>query len=115
MNLAGAMLITQTETIWLQEGWLSNIDTERHEVSGYFYFLATRKLDINNKSEIYINGARLYIKLVMKSIGFHPQIMKYRFIAIGSVGDLEDKVENSVKSVKNRRIFNTNESNINYT
>jgi hypothetical protein len=114
MNISGAMLITQKETIWLQEGLLSKIDVERHEVSGYFYYLANRKIEINSTSELYINGVRLHIKLVMKSIGFHPQILKYRFIAIGSVKDLMKKDELEVKLAENCRIIKTSESMIAY-
>ncbi len=114
MNISGAMLITQKETIWLQEGALSKIDIERHEVSGYFYYLASQKLEINNASELYVNGVRLHIKLVMKSIGFHPQILKYRFIAIGSVNDLKKENISEIKSSKNHEILKTNESIIVY-
>jgi hypothetical protein len=115
MNLSGAMLITQTETIWLQEGLLSNIDFERHEASGYFYFLESKKLDINNTSELYINNVRLHIKLVMKSVSFHPQIIKYRFIAIGPVKDLKKESISDVKPLKNQKIFKTNETAIIYS
>jgi hypothetical protein len=114
MNISGAMLITQKETIWLQEGALSKIDIERHEVSGYFYYLASQKLEINNMSELYINGVRLHIKLVMKSSSFHSQILKYRFIAIGSVKDLKEEGTSEVKSLKNHMTLKTSESMISY-
>jgi hypothetical protein len=105
MNLSGAMLITQTEIIWLQEGWLNKIDTERHEISGYLYFFTVQKININDRSEIYINEIRLHIRFVMKSIGFHPKIIKYCFIVTDSVKNLEHKIQSKFETLENKAQF----------
>lgn len=92
MDISGAMLITANETGWIQEGWINAVDLAHHEVRGYFYMPANRDAGINSSTELIVDGVRMYVTLVMSSITFHPQILKYRFVAKGSVGALKDKL-----------------------
>jgi hypothetical protein len=92
MDISGAMLITANETGWIQEGWINAVDLEHHEVRGYFYMPTNRDAGINSSTELIVDGVRMYVTLVMSSITFHPQILKYRFVAKGSVGALKDKL-----------------------
>jgi hypothetical protein len=92
MDISGAMLITANETGWIQEGWINAVDLEHHEVRGYFYLPANRDVGVNCTTELIVDGVRMYVTLVMSSITFHPQILKYRFVATGSVGALKDKL-----------------------
>ena len=93
MDISGAMLVTSNETGWIQEGWINAVDLEHHEVRGYFYLPTNRDCAMNSSSsELFVEGVRMYVTSVMSSITFHPQILKYRFIAKGSVGALKDKL-----------------------
>jgi hypothetical protein len=92
MDISGAMLNTTKETSWIQEGWINAVDLEHHEVRGYFYLPANRDVGTNGTTELIVEGVRLYVTLVMSSVTFHPQILKYRFIATGSVAALEEKL-----------------------
>lgn len=92
MDISGAMLNTSKETSWIQEGWINIVDLEHHEVRGYFYLPANRDVGINDTTELIVEGVRMYVTLVMSSITFHPQLLKYRFIATGPVGLLKDRV-----------------------
>jgi hypothetical protein len=114
MNLSGAMLVTKTETIWLQEGWLSDIDTITNEAKGYFYFLATRKISVNDIIKLYVNGVCLRIHFITKSTGFHPQILKYRFIAVKSINESENKIQSNLNIRQNQIISNFIDSRNSY-
>lgn len=92
MDISGAMLNTSKETSWIQEGWINIVDLEHQEVRGYFYLPANRDVGVNGTTELIVEGVRLYVTLVMSSITFHPQLLKYRFIATGPVGTLKDKI-----------------------
>jgi hypothetical protein len=92
MDISGAMLNTQKETSWIQEGWINMVDLEHHEVRGYFFLPANRDVGINGTTELIVEGVRMYVTLVMSSMTFHPQILKYRFIATGQVASLKEKL-----------------------
>jgi hypothetical protein len=92
MDISGAMLNTSKETSWIQEGWINAVDLEHQEVRGYFYLPANRDVGVNGTTELIVEGVRMYVTLVMSSITFHPQLLKYRFIATGPVGTLKDKI-----------------------
>jgi hypothetical protein len=92
MDISGAMLNTSNGTSWIQEGWINAVDLEHHEVRGYFYLPANREIDIDGTTELIVEGVRMYVTLVMSSITFHPQILKYRFVATGPVVALKDKL-----------------------
>jgi hypothetical protein len=92
MDISGAMLNTTKETSWIQEGWINAVDLEHHEVRGYFYLPANRNVDVNGTTELIVDGVRMQITLVMSSVTFHPQILKYRFVATGPVAVLKDRL-----------------------
>lgn len=115
MNLSGAMLITKTETVWLQEGVITEINLEKQEIRGYFYLLTSKSLNIDNTSEIYVNNVRFHVKIVMKSAELHPQIMKYRFKAGGRMQDLEKTKKTGVEMIKDHLSHKISESVILYS
>jgi hypothetical protein len=103
MNISGAMLVTSTESSWIQEGWINLIDLENCEARGYFYFPSNREVDKN--SELILEGVRLNLSLVISSVTFHPQILKYRFIAKGFVATLEEKLVIDPNLTMSQRYF----------
>lgn len=92
MDISGARLIAANQTSWIQEGWINIVDLELNEVRGYFYLPTNCDIGINGTTELIVEGVRMYVTLVMSSITFHPQILKYRFVATGSIGALKDKL-----------------------
>ena len=92
MDISGARLIVANQTSWIQEGWINIVDLELNEVRGYFYLPTNCDIGINGTTELIVEGVRMYVTLVMSSITFHPQILKYRFVATGSIGALKDKL-----------------------
>ncbi len=92
MDISGAILSTSKETSWIQEGWINVVDLEHHEVRGYFYLPINRDVGINSTTELIVEGVRMYVTLVMSSITFHPQLLKYRFVATGPVDSLKEKL-----------------------
>ncbi len=92
VDISGAMLVTTTQTSWIQEGWLNMVDLEQQEARGYFYLPSNRDIGLNSKAELLIEGVRLNLVLLMSSITFDPSILKYRFVASGQVEILNDKL-----------------------